>query len=669
MLESERQLFWSPGINNGKFIPRGSKPVYVHPYEDMASTAMPRGMRGALEWSQFIVTTTGPYRSALRRIVAYCITKPEIQENSGPSGAVGKEVRENYETVLSDKFLKIKEETLSVGMDLLTYGNAFVSVFSGFTRYLICNGHRNDGSNCCASIPLKEILESPHYYNFSFKNMEFHATCPFCGHTGEWKVSDQPSKSMDSIFVHRWSPLEMEILDDPFAKTLSVVWDIPEDYKNEIRRGVPHVLQTIPMEVLQAIRDGGKFKFNDKSLLHITTPGLSGLDLKGWGLPSTLANFRQAWLYQTCNRHTETTAMEALAPLRILSPPQAQGAGDPTFKIPAGQFVHAMSRAVNMKRRDPSSWTVTPFPVQYQAVGGDASQFIPRDLLDFTLDALLTSAGIPVEMYKGTMTMQAAPVALRLFTSYWQSLVTNFNVFLQFVVRRVSEILGWEPVSAVFSEITQADDINRQVQTLQLMSSGLVSRTTGLGSMGIDQHEEVRRMAEEQRDEAEQQEQMQKEMETSKQMGDMVGGGTLAVLQRQQDMMAQQQGAQGAGAMGPVGSNMPVAGGTMAGATVAGANGRGMSYLLPGMDPISQMIAESGIQPGDSIEDIYAKAQSLAQQFMMGNTASCLRKLQKQDPQLHTIVKGLIEQMRSNAASQGREMVLQQEFGGGGGPM
>lgn len=109
---------------------------------------------------------------------------------------------------------------------------------------------------------------------------------------------------------------------------------------------------------------------------------------------------------------------------------------------------------------------------------------------------------------------------------------------------------------------------------------------------------------------------------------------------------------------------MPFPGGTMAGATVPGANGQGMSSLLPGNDPISQMIAQYGIQPTDSLQDAYMKAQTLAQQFMMGNTSSNLRKLYNKDKQLHSMVKAIIEEMRSNAASQGRDMVLQQQFGG-----
>ncbi|MDO4628607.1 MAG: hypothetical protein Q4C70_05445 [Planctomycetia bacterium] len=377
-------------------------------------------------------------------------------------------------------------------------------------------------------------------------------------------------------------------------------------------------------------------------------------------MPSTIANFRQAWMYQVCTRHTETTAMESLAPLRIISPPGDGGPKDPVHNVGAPAFVNTMKNILNTKRRDPASCFVTPFPVQYQTIGGDASQFIPRDLLDYTLDNLLTSAGVPVELYKGSMTMQSAPVALRLFTSHWQSLVTDLNRFVRFVAQRVSDILGWEPVDVQYSKITQADDINRQVQALQLMSTGAVSRTTALASVGMDQKEEAQLMIEEQRSDAELQDRMQKELETTKQLDDMVGGGTLNVLSRQQGQQASP--------MGMPGQNMPVPGAQMAGATIPGANGQGMSSLLPGQDPISQMIAQAGVLPTDSLDDVYAKAQVLAQQFLSaGNTNSALRKLKQQDTKgsLYAMTKELIEQTRQNAASQGRDMILQQQMGGG----
>lgn len=651
-------FFWHPNTGN-TFLPKASSPYYAHPYEDMASVSMPSSIHEALKWSQFISLATGPYRSALHRVVAYCITDIEVKERPGSDNVIGKEVRENYEKVFSDDCLKLKKETLDVGMDLLTYGNAFVSVFTGFKRYLSCQGKKN-GRPCGAQIPIQTMLENKGFYKFSFDNLEFKAQCPYCGRHGSWKVHDLPSKSTSELFIHRWNPLDIDILYDPFSKQSSVIWNIPSDYIADVRRGASHVITTIPLEILEAIKEDGKFKFNPEMILHLKTGSLSGLNLKGWGLPSTIANFRQAWMYQVCTRHTETTAMESLAPLRIISPPGDGGPKDPVHNVGAPAFVNTMKNILNTKRRDPASCFVTPFPVQYQTIGGDASQFIPRDLLDYTLDNLLTSAGVPVELYKGSMTMQSAPVALRLFTSHWQSLVTDLNRFVRFVAQRVSDILGWEPVDVQYSKITQADDINRQVQALQLMSTGAVSRTTALASVGMDQKEEAQLMIEEQRSDAELQDRMQKELETTKQLDDMVGGGTLNVLSRQQGQQASP--------MGMPGQNMPVPGAQMAGATIPGANGQGMSSLLPGQDPISQMIAQAGVLPTDSLDDVYAKAQVLAQQFLSaGNTNSALRKLKQQDTKgsLYAMTKELIEQTRQNAASQGRDMILQQQMGGG----
>lgn len=662
-----RDLVWRPSAGS-LFLPRGQQPLYSHPYEDLAALAMPRNMRSALEWSQFIVSTSGPYHSALKRVVAYCITDIEIVEAANASGdAVGKEVKQNYEKLFSDEYMRMKTQALAVGVDLLTYGNSFVSVFTKFTRYLLCQGHTADGRPCSYSAPLKTILEQADRFQFSFTGFEFQATCPHCGCTTSWKVKDQHSRSMEDMYVHRWDPTELDILYDPFTKQPIIEWRIPSDYSEMVKRGMEHVLETVPLEILDAIKQGSRFTFNRDMILHLKREAMAGIKSRGWGIPDTFANFRQAWLYQVCNHHTETTAMEALAPLRIISPPSSGGNGDPIYKnINMGSFTRAAKNAINTKRRDPSAWFVFPCPVQYQAVGGDASQFIPRDLLDYSLDTLLTSAGVPVELYKGSLTLQAAPVALRLFRSYWQSLVAAFNTFLNFTARRASEILGWEPVQAKFADVELFDDINKQVQTLQLMSSGMVSQTTGLAAVGIDKKEEVRRIAEEQRDEAEQQDRMQKEMETARQFGDMVGGGTLGILgQIQQQQQAAAQGGGGASPMGMPGQGMPFPGAQMAGATVPGANGQGMASLLPGMDPISQMIAQMTTQPTDSIQDVYAKAQTLAQQMLMGNTASNLRKLQKQDPQMHGIVKGLVDQMRSNARSEGGQMLLQQ-YGAGG---
>ncbi len=84
-----------------------------------------------------------------------------------------------------------------------------------------------------------------------------------------------------------------------------------------------------------------------------------------------------------------------------------------------------------MRRRDPARWNVLPFPLQYQALGGDAQQLAPRDLLEQGMETLLNASGAAVELYRGSLQLQTAPVALRLFEADHGGLVRDYNAFLR----------------------------------------------------------------------------------------------------------------------------------------------------------------------------------------------------------------------------------------------
>lgn len=645
---------------NSDFLPLPRKPQYPNPFVDVSSALMPTSMNEALRWGEFIVSLNGPYREALKRIIAYCITDPEVVESDDEIVVVDKETRSKYRTVFGPDCLSIRTNTSDIDLDLLTYGNSFVSVQTKFNRFLSCTGEHN-GKRCTFQAPLREVIDKEPY-QFNFSNFEFVATCPVCGSRGVWQVKDHYSKDMHDLYLKRWNVHELELLHDPFTDQETVIWRIPEDYKALVQQGLPHVLTTAPLEVLEAMRDGYNITIDPEVILHLKESTLSGIKSRGWGIPRIVANFQQALLYQILQRHNETIALESLAPLRVLSPPPSGGAEgkDPIMNGSMNLFTDHMKNMIQQRRRDPSSWFVSPYPLTYQAFGGDATQFLPKEMLADCLDTLLTSVGIPVDMYKGSLQVNAAPIALRLFESFWSNLIDNNNKLLSFIIKRINALLGWEPVTARFMRITHADDMNRQQQKLQLASMGAISQTTALESIGLNKHEELRRMMEEQRDEAEQQQKQQETLETTKQLSDAFGGGALNAMM---NMQQQQQGAMG----GDMGGSMPPMGG---GGAPPMPQGGGNSSLLPGQDPISQMIAQNGYVAGDTPEDLMAKAQTLAQQFLsMGNTASALRKLKQTDPQLHAIVKSCIEQIRSNARSEGQQQVMQQQFGGGGGGM
>jgi len=285
------------------------------------------------------------------------------------------------------------------------------------------------------------------------------------------------------------------------------------------------------------------------------------------------------------------------------------------------------------RRRDPAAWNTLPFPVQYQALGGDAKQLAPKELLDQGQETLLNSIGVPVELFKGTLQVQAAPAALRLFEATWNAVPANYNNLLQFIVRRVSQILSWEPATVSMARVTHADDLQRQQTKLQLMGSGQVSPTTGLKSVGLDYRDEVQRNMDDQRFMAEEQAKVQGQMEQAAQMS---------------QLSSQPQG--GAPPAGAAPGGDPAAAGTPQAAAA-----QGLAAQLP-----------TGPNQAITPEELLSRAQYMASQLLgmpESQKDSELIRLKRMDPTLHAQVRMRMDDMRQQMRTQGGAMLQAQQFG------
>jgi hypothetical protein len=303
-----------------------------------------------------------------------------------------------------------------------------------------------------------------------------------------------------------------------------------------------------------------------------------------------------------------------------------------------------------------------PFPIQYQALGGDANQFAPYQLMELGRDDLLNGIGIPIEFYKGTLTIQAGPTALRLMESLWSPLAYMMNRFLQWITNKLRVALSWEEFKITLKKPSHADDLNRQLAKLQLTTAGLISKTTGLDSVGISFTEEEKKKLEEQKFVAEHTQEAEEEIQA-------MGLG---------DQMA--QAVQQAGAMPPGGAPMAGPGGAApgtapapagppaAGAPIAppAAGGAPAAPGVPGMmpDPVQAILAQLPQTGLESIspEELHMIADTIATQiFAMPSSQriSALRKLKEKNDVVHSLVKSKLDAMTQQAQQQGQMMAQQ----------
>lgn len=635
---------------------------FPDPFADMASLAMPETILDALRWCEYIVMANGPYRSAIARVISYFLTDIEIVSAGGGTGEdrIGREEKQKYLDFLNDT-LGIKNVLGTVALDYICYGNSFTSLIVPFRRYLSC-------PQCALELPLKRVVNTPDF-QFSWSGYDFGASCPHCQFHGAWKHIDRRSGETDQIKVKRWSPHEIDILHDPCTNDTGFIWRIPDDYRSLIRQGHLFHLERASWEVIQAIKQNNHLMFDPDVIYHMKEEALAGVRNRGWGISRVLANFRQAWYVQVLHRYNEAIAMDYVVPFRVITPQARQGqAGDvldPVLSLNMGNFTQRVEGMLRLRRRDPTRWNILPFPIEYQALGGDATQLAPKDLIELGMQTLMDAIGIPVELYKGTLSMQAAVPAMRLFEANWSHLVHNLNRFLAKLVDKIAQLMSWEPVNCRLQRVTHADDMNRQMAQLQLMMGGQISRTTGLASQGISFAEETRLKLEEERLEAEATNDMQQEMQQSAQMDQM-----------NQDPAAAAAGGAAGGAP-PGAAGAPPAGGDPSQAAAAGGY-PSQAGAAPPMGPLGQPMGPGGAAMSFAVnqplipnkpttpEEMEQMASTLAQQIMAmpeSQKDSTLIQLKKEDSTMHALVTSQIADMRRQARQQGGAQVMAQQFG------
>jgi hypothetical protein len=219
-----------------------------------------------------------------------------------------------------------------------------------------------------------------------------------------------------------------------------------------------------------------------------------------------------------------------------------------------GRWIGEMASAVTRHRVDGADWNFFPFPVNYQALGGEARALSPKESIEYEEDRLLNARGVPPELYKANMNIQAAPISLRLFERNHSLLVSGFNRLLDWVAQRVARQMKAGSYKASLESVTIVDNIERSQWYLQAMASEIVSKSTAMTPLGLDPKEEMKKIIEEKKDEERTQREAQQELElenigigdaSAGQGGGSENGGsgnapTPMDLQSQADQMARQ---------------------------------------------------------------------------------------------------------------------------------
>ena len=568
-------------------------------FDDVLGALLPTNIYDAFSICEYMMTTTPPFAAVTNRVVRYFLTKVGI---TGASGAN----KDKYEKFV-DKQFRLLDKLGEVGNDLLVYGNSFSSIYLPFERRLTC-------PNCRAFYNAKKID-----YRFDPRTMTFSGKCYGCGQNVTFRRSDMPSPDQSRITARRWNPKRIELRVHPISGHTEYYYRLDEDkLVSHITSGNPidrFYIDEAPWDFIEACctRMGQStplFKFKDESILHIKVPALAGIEMYGWGMPPLLPYLKLAYYVQLMRRYDEAIAMDYIIPFRVISPsPVGNSDSQDALTLSSMRgFVAAMEAMVERKRKNITDVQIAPYPINYQMLGGEGKQLSPKDSLQQAMTELINAIGYPEDMYTGKMTMQTAPVAIRVFEKQNQFMVDGFNTFIDWSLTKISRHLHWDDITGSLQSTTLADDLERKSLILQAAAAGDISKGTAYRAVAdLDFMDEQKKIVTEQSQ----------------------------IQNIQQRAMAAQQAQALNG--GPQGDDADAAG-------------------VPG--------GSVGATPGD----VRSQAETYAQQLLsMPDTQrrGMLIKIKQSNPTLHDQVIGIMNDIRSQARSQGGAMMLQQMQQGG----
>jgi hypothetical protein len=562
---------------------------YSNPFYNIPLQYLPMNIEGMLLWAEHFLYRNGFYKQALNRIANYFITSLTIECDDD-------EAKKKYTEVLEQ--LHWKQICSKAGLNLLAYGNEFVTVNQGFHRYLTC-------PKCEKSTNIDKIN------NFEFNKGDYLLHCIKCGYKGQHKCVDKPANDVQKIHVVHWPAKEIKIRYEDTTGEAEYFWDIPQQYAKKVTtKNNKFYSKKTPKIVFECIFNKTMLSFNAKNFIHLKLDSPSTMRTDGKAIPPSMFIFEDFFMLQTLKRYNEVICFEDIAPFRVISMGDATNpAANPLLNQNGGVWTNAVDEMIDEHRRDPGAYHKFAFPINYQQLGGEGTKLAPTEMMESARNAILNALDVPVEMFQMTFQQQAAGPMLRMFENAWSIVPTNYNTLLNHIGEVVGNILGLPKAKISLIPITFSDDMERKGIIGQLVSANAIARSELLKLYNFDYSDQVRKKMEEDR--------LTQEIQQEEQEKQQIAQAT------QQNLMQMLQGQQqGAGGMPPGGGG-------------------------------------GAVTPQDALAQAQQIAQQL---FPMDGSQrrAQLQQIKAQDQDLYAQVKSQLEQMTSQSKSQGLQGAKQQ---------
>jgi len=464
---------------------------------------------------EFIYLNNGVVANCIERTVKYPITNIQF-------GTEDSDIQQRYEEIMNNR-LGFRDKMGDIGIDLHLYGNAFVSIHFPFTRFLKC-------PKCKMQTLIRQAIK------VRFEEFKFKATCR-CKYKGLMGLIDRPSRTLDGLTIKRWNPHYIDISYNSITGSSKYYYTIPPKDKLRVKSGDINFVADLPAVFFDIIKNDKTLALNSDSIMHLKTSSLSGLSAE-WGIPQTLRSFKLHYYNAILRRANEAIALDYLTPIRVMYP-DTRGDDVGQF-VNMNKFKNASLDMIRKHRLDPGDAYFFPFPVGYQPIGGEGKTLNLMPEIKLANEEIMNSMGFPQQLFYGDLTVQSAPVALRLLENTMSTWIDGMNKFTQWTADKLARYYHLPRVTAKWADVTLVDDLEKKNLLMQLVGAQKIADDSFLSSIGTSVKDELRKRYRQMELEAELEKEFQ-EKQNKRSEGDpnSEGGGGAASLQGLEEQASQ----------------------------------------------------------------------------------------------------------------------------------
>jgi hypothetical protein len=469
------------GMSNDGFMRRFPSNGVDYPlrFFNMLHFERPRTLAEIFKWCIILDESHGLLNRITDTMARYPITHAVV------TGDIG-ENTDDWAKWLNEKIGM--EELVSNGKDYYVFGNTIVTVVPPFKRYLICPKCQSYKMHC---INDDNYEDKP--FKWKFINFKFIAEChdKQCKYNGIMEVKDEyleGKEFRDNLTIVRWPIANIKVRDLAIAGKKKIYYKLEEKYKKPIQKGDRFIVANVPYTFILACKQNSNapvIELPSDMTFHYKHETITEPEWEGLAKPFFFSAWKDIFMSFVLRKAQECIASDHLIPNRFLFPQATPGGRDPLSQIDGGSWVSSVLTVLKRQQNDPNEIGVVPFPLGYQAVGGQGKALSLREEIELQDRRILTQMGVPPELIYGGMTWSGSNVSLRMLENLFLYYINKQNKFLKFLVKYAADNSSLEcPKSVELSPFKMADDLQQINMLLQLGATGRISETTSLSQVG-----------------------------------------------------------------------------------------------------------------------------------------------------------------------------------------